>query len=118
MMPRRPAPFGTHAPTALLALLLAATCALNAPTTSAQMHNCELGKLSDHLKSVETHCCKGNDCSKTGFPTKDGKCTVECGKVLEPFWDGCGEYDDSRGRLGLAVLEVTPPGPTSELLQS
>ena len=48
-MPRRPAPFRTHAPTAFLALLLVATCALNAPITSAQMHNCELGKLSDHL---------------------------------------------------------------------
>ena len=101
MMPRRPARFGTHAPTALLALL-AATCALNAPTTSAQMHNCELGKLSDHLKSVERHCCKDNDCSKTGFPTKDGKCTVECGKVLEPFWDGCGEI--------LQVLKMMPDG--------
>lgn len=97
----RPAP-ATPRRALALALLLA-LCALDAaPRAKAQMHNCELGKLSDHLKSVESHCCKGNDCSKTGFPTSKGTCSVECGKVLEPFWDSCGEV--------LQILKMMPHG--------
>jgi hypothetical protein len=60
------------------------------PTTAG----CNLGTLASHLNQVSKHCCKGvekNDCSKTGFPSKKGLCSLECAKILEPFWDSCGE---------------------------
>ena len=50
---------------------------------------CELGTLSAQLKDVEKHCCKGNDCSQTGFPGHHGTCSLECAEVLEPFFDSC-----------------------------
>ena len=64
---------------------------------------CDLGKLSGHLKDISLHCCAGHkDCEATGLPGAKSKCSEQCAKEVEPFWDSCSEI--------LRALHMVPDG--------
>eukprot|EP01048_Picozoa_sp_COSAG05_P006214 COSAG05_NODE_393_length_10383_cov_34.037923_4_plen_2027_part_00 len=99
--------------------LLLAIAVLPCKVVDAQVHDCPINELSEHLNDIAEHCCPGNDCSATGYPTAaDATCSVECGTELEPFWDSCSETLSLLGMLpdGLAQFYDTcmavlyPPG--------
>ena len=89
-------------------LLLLAIAVLPCKVVDAQVHDCPINELSEHLNDIAEHCCPGNDCSATGYPTADATCSVQCGTELEPFWDSCSETLSLLGMLpdGLAQLRL------------
>ena len=86
-----------------------------APPKEVEMALCDIGTVFAKLSEIKSnaHCTAGcaggtGNCGDPSqwYPGRADRCSAECGKVFEPFWDQCGEMLVSAGMGGMGEMSI------------